>query len=709
VKTSRILLLALFFLLIASLYWRLDALGTVTGVVAPFNSENLYALYYPLIHYGIESMKAMHIPLWNPYQSLGAPFLGSALFGLFSPFSLLYYILPTHLAMGWSTVLNITLAGLFTFLFLNKGLKTSVPAAITGALVFMFSGPLLLEIIHPSLVGAMAFLPLLLYLVHKVFETQSPRWAIAFGVILACQILTGAVQVIVHTLFLTGAFGTALFIGSFRERKASFSPPLLLVLGGLMALALSSLQWLPLLELSALTGRNSAGLSLKEVEPFRAFFTPWTVTMGVLFGGRGLSIGILPALLGLLALCTRKKRPFVIFFTVTALLTLVLSFGTHTPLYGIYYHYIPTGKMFRVPMRWLWLTAFSLAVLSAMGMETLFHALQGRRGLRTASLLMVPLIITAFLFQKNPHALFNHPQNTPEIFSRHAEEGAFLRKVQGTYRTYISSDFGVDFSLLQKFGTLEKVYVLNDYESLSLGAYQRFAAAVLGRDDILEQKVFYGAFELNGGKRSRRLMRLLSIGFIMEKGGRVFGKRQPPGMKEIYGKKGVKIYRYLGALPRAYVVYRSETIPDEKDALSRLASEDFEPGASVILDKDVGLGKEPSSPSGAAPGRPAARARIKRLLPERIEIRANLEKKGVLVLTDFFYPGWRAYVDNEERPILRANAIMRGLVLEKGRHNVVFIYRPRPFRAGLLASVLTLAATLLYLGADLMRKARKRP
>ncbi len=150
----------------------------------------------------------------------------------------------------------------------------------------------------------------------------------------------------------------------------------------------------------------------------------------------------------------------------------------------------------------------------------------------------------------------------------------------------------------------------------------------------------------------------------------------------------------------------------------RLASEDFEPGTSVILEKDAGLVPAPPMTPGAAGPEDATapqerrgpeRARIKRLLPERVEISARLKKRGVLVLTDFFYPGWRAYVDGRERPILRANSIMRGLVLEKGLHNVVFIYRPRPFRAGLLASTLTLAAALLYLGADLMRKKRKRP
>jgi len=696
-------LAALLLIGLAALYWKICVLMAATGRVSPFGSENLYVLYYPLIRYGVESMKALHIPLWNPYQSLGAPFLGSALFGLFSPFSFLYYILPTHIAMGWSTVLNIALAGFFTFLFLNKSLKIAPAGALAGAIVFMFSGPLLLEIIHPSLVGAMSFLPLLLYLTQKIFERESTRWAALFAVILACQMLTGAVQVIVHSIFLTGAYAMALFYHAWRDKRAGMRPLVLIVIGGLVAIALSLIQWLPLLELSGHTGRDASGLSLKDAEPFISVFTPAFVIKSLLFGGRGMTIGLIPVLLGLFAVFNRRSRGRTLFFAFMALLTLLMAFGTHTPLYGIYYHYIPTGKMFRVPVRWLWLTAFSVAVLAAYGAGAIFRELEARRGLRAAALIIIPFLITVFLFQKNVMRLYNHPQQTPALFTRHAEEGAFLRKVQGTYRTYISSDFGRDFSLLQKFGTIEKVYVLNDYESLSLGSYQRFAAAVLGRDDMLSKKIFYGAFMLKNGQKSLRLMSLLSTGFVMEKGHGPFGKKTPPGMDEIYNKKGVKIYRYKGALPRAYVVYRSETIKDETTALKRLASPAFNPRAAAILEHDAGLAKAP--PQGPA----LTRARITRLLPEKVEIRADLRERGVLVMTDFFYPGWRAYVDGAEAPILRANTIMRGLVLDKGPHKVVFVYRPLPFRIGLWVSILTLAGLLIYLGLDIKKGARKRP
>jgi len=702
---------AILFLVLAIIYWRIDVTGAARGKLTAFipAAADLYSLYYPIIRYGIGSMKGFHIPLWNPYQALGVPFLGSALFGLFSPFSFLYYILPTHLAMGYSTILNIALAGLFTFIFLRKSLKIQTAGAVTGALVFMFSGPLLLEVTHPSLLGAMSFLPLILFLTHKVFETGSGRWTVFFTLALACQMLTGAVQIIVHTIFMTGAYALTLFWMDRKYGKTRLRPIFLLSIGGTMAIALSSLQWFPLMELSGFTGRDHTGLSLKDVEPLRSFMNPWFINKAVFLGEKlfnkgSLYIGVLPAILGLAAVFKRKKKSSTItmFFVFVAIVTFLLALGTYTPIYKIYYHYIPTGKIFRMPMRWLWLTAFATAVLSAMGSEAIFKALEGRSAQYRGAVIIIPLIVTAFLFHYNVVELFNHPQKTPGIFKTYAKEGAFLRRVQGEARTYIASDFLHDYSLLQKFGTLEKVFVLNDTNTLSLDSYRRFVGVIQGNKKILRDNTFDGIYKLRGRPRDLRLMNLQSVRFIMEHGKKAFPNGMPWGIHKIYENKGIVIYKNDGALPRAYVVYNSETISDNKKALERLASPFFNLRSTVILDRDAGLDRRHDSR--------LKRAWITRLAPEKIEMVADLDQKGVLVLTDFYYPGWKAFVDGVQRPVLRANAVMRGLVLEKGSHRVVFIYRPRPFLIGLWTSILTLAGLVIYLGVDMkMRRSAKKP
>ena len=88
----------------------------------------------------------------------------------------------------------------------------------------------------------------------------------------------------------------------------------------------------------------------------------------------------------------------------------------------------------------------------------------------------------------------------------------------------------------------------------------------------------------------------------------------------------------------------------------------------------------------------------------RVVIHANLPDRGFLVLTDTFYPGWRATVDAKEVEIYQANYHFRAIPLEKGTHEVIFTFEPRYLRLGAWTSSLTLCTVLVYIGFDLARR-----
>jgi hypothetical protein len=76
-------------------------------------------------------------------------------------------------------------------------------------------------------------------------------------------------------------------------------------------------------------------------------------------------------------------------------------------------------------------------------------------------------------------------------------------------------------------------------------------------------------------------------------------------------------------------------------------------------------------------------------------IQAATEKPGILVLTDVFYPGWKAYVDGKPSEIFRVNGLVRGVLLDKGNHTVVFRYLPPTFLAGLILAVLSFITCIM--------------
>jgi uncharacterized membrane protein YfhO len=76
--------------------------------------------------------------------------------------------------------------------------------------------------------------------------------------------------------------------------------------------------------------------------------------------------------------------------------------------------------------------------------------------------------------------------------------------------------------------------------------------------------------------------------------------------------------------------------------------------------------------------------------PEEIVVRAELSAPGWLVLGEWYYPGWQAWVDGERETVLRADYGLRAVALGPGPHEVVLRFRPTSVIVGGLVSGLSL-------------------
>jgi hypothetical protein len=156
----------------------------------------------------------------------------------------------------------------------------------------------------------------------------------------------------------------------------------------------------------------------------------------------------------------------------------------------------------------------------------------------------------------------------------------------------------------------------------------------------------------------------------------------------------VRIHRVSDPLPRAYAIARTR-VADDAAALARFAEPDWDPAQELVLSEG-----RASTPVGPFEGS----ARIVEERADRVVLEAELSEPGFVVLVDTFDPGWRAAVDGEPSPVLRANVAFRAVAAPAGRHVVSFEYRPWPVTAGLAVS----AATALLLGAFLLVGGQRR-
>ncbi len=147
----------------------------------------------------------------------------------------------------------------------------------------------------------------------------------------------------------------------------------------------------------------------------------------------------------------------------------------------------------------------------------------------------------------------------------------------------------------------------------------------------------------------------------------------------------VKIYENTSALERAFVVYGIRLAGSPLEAQRIFFTEISDPEREAVIEMDR---YQTDLPFKTGEGQYTLD--IEDSGPNRVIVRVETSKDGLLVLGDVFYPGWRVFVNGKERRIFRVNGIVRGVFVREGKNEVVFTYSPLSFYLGLLVSVFAL-------------------
>lgn len=143
------------------------------------------------------------------------------------------------------------------------------------------------------------------------------------------------------------------------------------------------------------------------------------------------------------------------------------------------------------------------------------------------------------------------------------------------------------------------------------------------------------------------------------------------------------IYENLRARPRAWIVPQAFVAsPDEIRAIittSRLPDgKSFDPATMALVESPVKM--EDFS------GMFSAKVESLSISPTTVKAETESSGAGLLVISDAYYPGWRANVDGEEAEIIRVNYALRGVKIPAGKHRVELAFVPSKFYLGVLVS-----------------------
>lgn len=382
-----------------------------------------YIAGYAFREFAAHSLRTGHgFPLWNPYLFGGMPYVAAMSGDIFYPTFLLRMALPTDVAMTWSFIIHIILAGFFTYLFLRACRFAFLPA-LAGGLVYMMGGPISSYVSpgHDGKLYVSALLPLVLFLlVRGIRDGKAWTWGVtAFVVGLAT--LSPHPQLLQYLLLISGAFALWLAFTAERDGGRLDRPVAIrrlgLALGAVvLGLIMGAIQFLPVFEYvpwspraGGLRGWDLAvSYSFPPEELVNTYIPQFTGILDHYWGRNGIhfhseylgAVVLVLAVLGLAAAWRGARRSFGRFWIVTGAVALIWSLGGYTPFYHLVYAIVPGTKFFRAPSTMFFTVGLVIALLAAFGLERVLDAQVTRRyaaGWLIASAVVLLLGVTGAL------------------------------------------------------------------------------------------------------------------------------------------------------------------------------------------------------------------------------------------------------------------------------------------------------------------------
>lgn len=668
-------------------------------------------------------LSAGEIPLWDPYNNGGLPFIADTQAAVFYPPRLLTIALANLAGTGWIYhALELEMVAhvlVYVLLFyalarrLTAEREGSPAAALAAALVAGFGGyttgypPLQLALLEAAI-----WFPAVMLALHEATRRGVHwRWIAAAGWFLGISWMAGHPQTSFFLTVVTVAYG--LFrLWTIRARAVHAVAAIALVGGtsvGVVAVTL-----LPGLEYLMLTSRAGFDYAAKST----GFPVSHLLQIGVpnvVSQWSPLWIGAVGLLLAAFAI-TRPSRGVWFWFGVLAA-GLLFSLGANGPVYPLLYNVVPGLSFFRGQERAAFLVANAAAILVGYGAIQLGTAAPSRRRILAGAGVVAVVAVCALVIE---------PKSSPQyaLFAPMSLAIAVIASIctAGMRRKALGVLIG-----LAVFELLVVSFSSTNYESRPpeqqintnplIGEVQQ---RIRPEERVDGRRVlggnwgsYYRIADIHGisplflagpqaiieeGLPDERAWELFAVRYVYSD----WAALPVPSEVIARGEDSigpVNLHRLTAPRPFAHFVYDVTVVDSDEDARLLLADPTFNPRTTAILHQPplLSLVMEPREHYAST---------VTLFEPERIVIDAETPDNAILSLAMVNYPGWRAAVDGQDVPLMRAYGGLSALELPAGKHTVELYYEPIPYRIGVWVSAVTWL--ILLAGAGVTAFARLR-
>ena len=573
------------------------------------------------------------------------------------------------------------------------------------------------------------------------------------GLIWGIQILSGAVQSSYYTsLFFTLYF----FIRWFSVSKPLHFNSVMRAFGfyiiiPLVALGISAIQIVPTMEFRSLSIRAMntyefvTFLSFNPLNLFH-YIAPYFVSPSIKLAPEfACYVGILSIILAFIGGAFSRHRQYTIPLIIMLLAAFTFMLGNNTPIYYVYYKFLPLFSSFRIPARCNVIFDFLLSILVGFGLQHICELglKEYQRLYAIAGLVIISICIFVAIsaYQDHGTILPNVPLSSTSlgyallftflsfviistfhfIHNKHIVAGLFIsvlfldlylvcsplipelkekdlvqeknfehvfKNDKGFYRVNIPG-FGPDEINNPIWGVPNRAikfhyYGISGYTPLILKEYFDF---IYGMADIPEpeqhthtfiEKLFYPDKVFSSKILSAKYAYAVT----------------PSGFQLLTAKE---------IQPRAILIRDVKFTSQIEDQLRILKQSNFNPRKIILLDeseRNYVLSNNISAGSSDQD-----KVVSTNYTPNRLDLRSDSPSSTILLLSELYYPGWKAYVDNKDVPILRADYLLRAVKLDAGQHSITVIYRPMSLYIG---SIITIFTILLLIPISLFLRRKKK-
>ncbi len=708
---------------------------------------------YPMQTLASDMLKSGQFALWNPYILAGNPLLANFQSAPFSIVNILYFLTDKVNAWSIQIIIQHILAALFAYVLLRYW-KVSKLGSSLGGIIYAFSGFNLIWSQWNGHTLSASFIPLILYFEDGFLKESKLKFGVFISIILALQICSGYPQVVLYTAIVMGILFLFRVYPIMRKnmKKAVVSTVLLSVFC-VLGIGLSAPQWIPGAELLKLSQRiveyhpfEWAFLPWSKAITFIAsdfygnhatknYWGPQDYTSNTGF------VGVIGFILALLSISLLKKREEVLICLTILIVSLLLAFPT--PLSIFLWKTGILGFNAASAHRSLILWNLSVALLSAFGYDGLAKAIKLRS--KIISILIVFAMIVGFgIYAYIVRARTTYGASVLPIAMRNLviPSGIFLLSslvilvkpklkfifiglavIELFYFGWKFTPFFNKYLIFPKTPVLDflmsrekpfrvtgnkvipmnmrMIYGLESPEGYD-AVYPAWIAKILSSlNDVSSATKFTGRYGFVDREDSRLLDLLNTKYFLALKlndrgspdisGKNLLAVYGNPKFKKVFEDKTVVVLENKNVLPRAFMVYDWDIIPDGNHVLDKLLDEKYPLSKKIILNEEVpGISRTTTEYTG----------RVSYQIYKENSSLINIEtpEAGMLFTSDTFYPGWKAYLDGKETKIYKADFAFRAVAVPKGSHKLEFAYHPESFFGGLKISAISLLSLLALIG-----------